>query len=116
NTSAFPAGRAEHSAVYIANNKKLYILGGMDSNGNASSNQLFYIDVSEAFTISIPSIKWVDLSSTAGITNRSSATACEDSNTIFYIGGVYRGGLVSRFDTLSRTWSEPVTSGSIPTE
>ncbi|CAG8782640.1 18515_t:CDS:1, partial [Racocetra fulgida] len=36
-------------------------------------------------------------------------------STIYYIGGLHNGGAVSKFDTLSLQWSEPITSGSIPT-
>ncbi|KAF0413128.1 galactose oxidase [Gigaspora margarita] len=58
---------------------------------------------------------WTDLSSISGVTCKTGATACADETTIYYIGGTHSGGLVSKFDTISLQWSEPTTSGSIPT-
>ncbi|KAF0497173.1 galactose oxidase [Gigaspora margarita] len=58
---------------------------------------------------------WTDLSSVSGVTCKASATACADKTTIYYIGSSHCGGLVSKFDMIFLQWSEPTTSGSIPT-
>ncbi|CAG8475464.1 16394_t:CDS:2 [Gigaspora rosea] len=88
-----PSGRTEHNAVLI--DKRLYFHGGWGIGGYAP-DQLFYLDVSKRNL-------------------QNSATACADETTIYYIGGSHCGGLVSKFDTISLQWSEPTTSGSIPT-
>ncbi|CAG8762518.1 373_t:CDS:2, partial [Gigaspora rosea] len=50
------------------------------------------------------------------VTCKTGATACADETTIYYIGGWHRGGLVSKFNTISLQWSKSTTSGSIPRE
>ncbi|CAG8476511.1 22260_t:CDS:2, partial [Gigaspora margarita] len=109
-----PSGRAEHNAVLV--DKKLYFYGGYRFEEGYAPNQLFYLDVSKSFTtFDISLMPWTDLSSISGVTCKSAAAACADESTIYYIGGSHTGGLVSKFDTILLQWSEPITSGSIPT-
>ncbi|RIB28876.1 hypothetical protein C2G38_2156858 [Gigaspora rosea] len=59
---------------------------------------------------------WTNLSSISGVTCKTGATVCADETTIYYIGGLHNGGLVSKFNTISLQWCESTTSGSIPIE
>ncbi|KAF0405441.1 galactose oxidase [Gigaspora margarita] len=109
-----PSGRAEHNAVLI--DKRLYFHGGARWRDGYAPDQLFYLDVSKSFTTyDISLMPWINLSSISGVSCKTGATACADETTIYYIGGNHCGGLVSKFDTISLQWSEPTTSGSIPT-
>ncbi|KAF0371050.1 galactose oxidase [Gigaspora margarita] len=110
-----PSGRGQHNAVLV--DKRLYFHGGWRvEEGEMAPNQLFYLDVSKSFTtFDISLMPWTDLSSISGVTCKTGATACADETTIYFIGGSHCGGLVSKFDTISLQWSEPTTSGSIPT-
>ncbi|KAF0557651.1 galactose oxidase [Gigaspora margarita] len=96
--------------------KKLYFYGGFRWGEGFAPNQLFYLDVSKSFTtFDISLMPWTDLSSISDVTCKNAAAACADGSTIYYIGGHHSGGLVSKFDTIFLQWSEPITSGSIPT-
>src|SRR5436190_4191752 len=80
-----PKGRISHSSVLVGN--KIYFLGGW---GGGSTNEVFYLDVSQPFNTQAP--PWNDLTQSAGIPFKSSwATASlsdiNNEQTIYLFGG-----------------------------
>ena len=86
--SSTSAGRLAHTSVLVGN--KLYFFGGIT---DTSSNEVFYLDVSQPFNIQVP--PWNDLTPSAGIPFKSSwaAASLSDINnekTIYLFGGINR--------------------------
>src|ERR1043165_1545821 len=81
-----PSGRIGHSSVYVKN--KLYFFGGFT--GNGTTNEVFYLDVSQQFHIETP--PFTDITEKQGIPfNSSFGTALlkdkDNVQTIFLFGG-----------------------------
>ena len=82
-----PKGRISHSSVLVGN--KIYFLGGRNS--VSSTNEVFYLDVSQPFNTQSP--PWNDLTQSAGIPFKSSweTASLSDINneqTIYLFGGL----------------------------
>src|ERR1043166_7261516 len=74
--SSTSAGRLAHTSVLVGD--KLYFFGGITDTSSGSSNEVFYLDVSQPFNIQAPS--WNDLTPSAGIPFKSSWATASLSN------------------------------------
>src|SRR6266498_1957429 len=120
-----PLGRSGHSSVLVGN--KLYFFGGSVS--GSCSNEVFYFDVSEKFSIEFP--PFIDITATEGIPFKSCwgtflLSEINNEQTIYLFGG-YTYDMVTNNDSFtslvytfnsinskSRKWIIPIITGKVP--
>src|ERR1043166_9426563 len=119
-----PSGRLAHTSVLVGN--KLYFFGGWNGAVDGSTNEVFYLDVSQPFNIQVP--PWNDLTLSAGIPFKSSwATASlsdiNNEQTIYLFGGINLDlvtsqnnvvSMVHSFNVNSLKWNVPNVKGMQP--
>ncbi|RIB23164.1 hypothetical protein C2G38_895865 [Gigaspora rosea] len=104
-----PDVRYEHSSALI--NDKLYFFGGVTDTTN-SSNEVFYIDLSNKFDIFAPPFKKVSIGMPVG-DNLGTCVSSPDNSAIFLIGGrmTSTSTAVYKFDPINLQWTIPIISG-----
>ncbi|GBC04409.1 hypothetical protein RclHR1_05670011 [Rhizophagus clarus] len=101
-----------HTATLI--NNKLYVLGGLNFNGNPVK-EFFYLDVSVPFNTQ--ELSWKDLSDLNMVPPNYFATSVKggpNNDTLFFYGGLTTDqtmALVYTFDSQSIVWSIPNITG-----
>src|SRR6266542_1009328 len=114
-----PIGRHGHSSVLVEN--KIYFFGGTIDVEGGSTNEVFYLDVSQQFNIAFPPFN--DVTANEGIPFNSSfgTVSSRDKNneeTIFLFGGyTYNDSITSLVYTLnlkSGKWDNPVIAEKAP--
>src|SRR6266498_3609247 len=118
-----PLGRLAHSSVLVEN--KLYFFVGVYDDGT-SSNEVFYLDVSQQFNIRLPT--FIDITTTSGMPFRSSwgtflLSDINNEQIIYLFGGVTNDlvthqhlstSLVHTFNPKLGQWDAAVITGKQP--
>src|ERR1043165_3798454 len=118
-----PKGRAGHSTALVGT--KLYFFGGSIEN-DFSSNEVFYLDVSQTFNFASP--PWTDLTATAKILFGSewgTVSLIDNNNdpTIYLFGGIMRDPVTNQdtfnsnfftFNIKTSKWDIPFINSKAP--
>ena len=118
-----PKGRAAHNTALVGS--KLYFFGGSIVN-DFSSNEVFYLDVSQTFNVAAPS--WTDLTASAKIPFGSEwgTVSLIDNNNdpiVYLFGGVMRDPIsnedtfnsnVHTFNVKTLKWDIPYINSKAP--
>jgi N-acetylneuraminic acid mutarotase len=117
-----PAGRDAYSSVLVEN--KLYFFGGTTK--NTTSNEVFYLDVSQPFHIQAP--PWNDLTQSVGMPFKTlwataSLSNINNEQTIYFFGGITKDiatdenkfmSIIYSFNLSSLMWDVPTIKGMQP--
>ena len=119
--SFIPVGRAHHSSVIV--DDKIYMFGGVISNGPDDLNETIYLDVSQSFNTEYPS--WALSTAMPFGTAFGTVSFVDNSNsTIYLFGGTMFDpvtyeesyeSFIYTFNLLYLEWEIPITEGPMPT-